>query len=79
MKNFAIGFFEHRKIFFGISITLMVIGLIFNFAFGTQLDINFKGGAFIKYSYSGEIDPAKVEDAVESAAHRDVSLSLIHI
>lgn len=76
MKRFAIGFYEHRKIFFGISIGLMVIGLIFNIAFGTQLDINFKGGAFIKYSYSGEIDPAKVEAAVEDTAHRDVSISI---
>jgi preprotein translocase subunit SecF len=76
MKNFAIGFFEHRKIFFAISLGIMAVGLIFNFIFGTQLDINFKGGAFIRYSYSGEIDTAKVEDAVESAANRDVTVTI---
>lgn len=76
MKTFAIRFFDHRKIFFGISLAIIAVGLIFNFAFGTQLDVNFKGGAFIKYSYSGEIDPAKVEDAVEGAARRDVSVTV---
>lgn len=75
MKTFHIGFYENRKIYFGISIGIILIGLIFNVIFGTQLDIQFKGGAMIKYSYSGEIDSAKVEKAVESAVKRDVSVA----
>lgn len=76
MKTFKIGFYENRKIYFSISIGIMVIGLIFNLIFGTQLDIQFKGGAMIKYSYNGSIDANTVERAVESALKRDVSVTI---
>lgn len=76
MKTFHIGFYENRKIFFSISIGIMVIGLIFNVIFGTQLDIQFKGGAMVKYSYSGEIDSSKVEQAAENAVKRDASVTV---
>ena len=74
MKKFQIRFFENRRIFFGISLGIIVIGLIFNFVFGVGLDIQFSGGAMIKYSYTGDIDPAAVEKAVQSATNRDVSV-----
>lgn len=76
MKTFSIRFYENRKIFFTFSLGLMLIGLICNFVFGTQLDIDFKGGAFIHYSYAGDIDASKVEDAVEKVAKRDVSVTI---
>lgn len=50
MKKFDFDFYKNRKILFGISIGLMVIGLIFNFIRGTKMDIQFVGGAMIKYS-----------------------------
>lgn len=75
MKTFHIGFYENRKIYFSISIGIMLIGLIFNVIFGTQLDVQFKGGAMVKYSYTGEIDTAKIEKTVESAVNRDVSVA----
>jgi preprotein translocase subunit SecF len=76
MKTFHIRFYENRKIYFGISIGIMLVGLIFNIIFGTQLDVQFKGGAMIKYSYTGEVEPNKIEQAVESAVKRDVSVAL---
>lgn len=76
MKTFKIGFYENRKIYFSISIGIMVIGLIFNMIFGTHLDIQFKGGAMIKYSYSGDIDSNKVHSAVSDAIKRDVSVTI---
>lgn len=78
MKIFTMKFFEHRKIFFTISLGIFAVGLIFNFIFGTKLDVTFKGGAFIKYSYSGEIKTSEVEKAVEDAANRDVSVTIDH-
>ena len=39
MKKFDFDFYKNRKILFGISIGLMVIGLIFNFIRGTKMDI----------------------------------------
>ena len=76
MKTFHIGFYENRKIYFAVSIGIILAGLIFNFRFGTQLDVQFKGGAIIKYSYSGEIDPNRIEKAAEDLTKRDVSVAV---
>lgn len=76
MKKFNIKFYQHRKIFFGISLGLFAIGLIFNLIFGTELDINFRGGALIEYSYTGEVEQEVVDQAVEDAIGRTVSVTL---
>ena len=55
MRTYHIKFCERKKIFFGISLAIIAIGIIFNFIFGTSLDIQFTGGAVIRYSYSGSI------------------------
>ena len=34
-----IDFVGHKKIFFGISLAIIIIGIVCNFIFGTQLDI----------------------------------------
>ena len=77
MKTFSIKFFENRKIFFGISIGIMAIGLIFNIIFGTQLDIQFTGGAVIKYSYTGNIVQEEVEKIVQDTAKKDVTVRIL--
>lgn len=76
MKTFHMHFYENRKIFFTISLGIMAIGLIFNIIFGVKLDIQFTGGAMIKYSYTGDIDQAKVESTVENLVKRDVSVTI---
>ncbi len=77
MKTFKIRFFENRKIFFTISLGIMAIGLIFNVIFGTQLDIQFTGGAVIKYSYSGEIKQEAVEKIAQDTAKKDASVRIL--
>ena len=77
MKKFNIHFYENRKIYFGISIAIMVIGLIFNIIFGTNLDIQFTGGAVIKYSYAGEIQQDEVEKIVQDTTKKDVSVDIL--
>jgi preprotein translocase subunit SecF len=77
MKTFHIKFFENRKIFFGISIGIMAIGLIFNIIFGTQLDIQFTGGAVIKYSYTGKIVQEDVEKIVQDTTQKDVTVRIL--
>ena len=54
MKKFNIRFYENRKIYFTITIALLVLGVIFNVIFGTTLDIQFKGGVMLEYAYSGD-------------------------
>lgn len=77
MKTFSIRFFEHRKLYFGISIGIMLIGLIFNFINGTKLDINFKGGAVIKYSYTGTINQDEVASIVKQSTGKDASVLIL--
>lgn len=77
MKTFNIKFFENRKIFFAISLGIIAIGLIFNVIFGTQLDIQFTGGAVIKYSYTGVIEQETVEKIAQETAKKDVSIRIL--
>jgi preprotein translocase subunit SecF len=76
MKTFQMKFYENRKIFFTVSLGIIAIGLLFNIIFGVKLDINFKGGAMIKYSYSGNIDASAVTSTVQKTVNRSVSTAI---
>lgn len=76
MKKFNIKFYENRKIYFGITIALLVVGVIFNVIFGTTLDIQFKGGAMLDYSFSGDIDTGEVESIVEEVTGQNVDVGV---
>ena len=41
----VLNFTGKKKIFFGLSLGIILIGIICNFIFGTTLDIQFSGGA----------------------------------
>ena len=71
-----IRFYENRKIYFGISIAIILIGIIALFINGISLDIQFKGGAILKYAYNGEIDLNKVDGIVTNALAREVSTQI---
>lgn len=64
MKNFD--FIKNRKICLIIAGALLAVGLIVNLIFGVKLDIAFKGGTLLKYSYEGNLDKAAVEDFIGS-------------
>ncbi len=49
-------FIGKRKLFLLISVAILLAGFIANIFMGTELDINFKGGAIFTYSISGEVD-----------------------
>ena len=34
-----------------VSLAIMVLGLVVNVIFGTEMDLTFKGGTLIRYSY----------------------------
>ena len=69
MTKLHIQFYEKRKIFFIISIAIILLGIVFNVIFGTQLDIQFTGGAVVKYSYTGEVNTADIENLVKEATN----------
>ena len=58
-------FIGNKKIFFGISIAVILIGIVCNFIFGTTLDIQFTGGSMLKYSYSGDLNDTKLKSLVQ--------------
>lgn len=71
-----IKFYSKRKIFFAISFTIMLVGIISLFINGINLSIQFKGGAIIKYSYVGEIDSEKAADKASEILNRDTEAQL---
>ena len=54
----------------------MLFGIISMFINGVQLDIQFKGGALLKYNYVGEIDEAAVEDISSDILGRPVTVQV---
>lgn len=60
-----IKFIDHKKIFFGISLAIILIGIVCNFIFGTTLDIQFKGGSVITYGFKGEVDTKELQDLIQ--------------
>jgi preprotein translocase subunit SecF len=71
-----IGFYKKRWIFFGVSLSIMIIGLIFTFAKGITFDIQFTGGALLSYTYDGEVDENLAADIATQQLGRPVSTQL---
>lgn len=76
MKNKLVRFTKFSKVFFSISLGIILIGIICNFVFGTQLDIQFRGGSYIKYSYVGDVDTDKLKDVIQTNTKQEVTMSI---
>ncbi len=67
-----IDFVGKRKIFFIISIALVAVTLVGSLFLGLNLDIQYKGGTMLTYSYTGDIDKnaflSKVQEVVGGSA-----------
>ena len=75
MFKFNIDFNKAFKpVLIGFAI-FMAIGIIFTLIFGVTLDINFKGGTRITYSYTGELDYKDTEALIEKTLEKDVNIS----
>lgn len=61
-----IDFVGKRKLFVIISACAFALTLIFSFILGVDVDIRFKGGTMVTYSYTGEINTNDVKSTVES-------------
>lgn len=76
MKKFSIKFYQHRKIYIGISLAIFAVGIICNLIFGTELDIDFRGGALVEYSYTGTVDQEMVDQAIADALGQPVTVTI---
>ena len=65
-----IHFYEKRFVYFIISGVLLLTGIVALILGGVQLDIQFKGGAILKYSTTVEIDAEKAADMAQRTLNR---------
>lgn len=63
----VIDFFKQRYVYFGISICIILTGVIFALVNGIKLDIQFQGGSKLQYSFTGTIDSQEAAGFVEKA------------
>jgi len=71
----VLDFTGKKKIFFGISLGIILIGIICNFIFGTTLDIQFSGGATLTFSYQGDIKQDELYDFIQEKTTDRISTS----
>lgn len=77
-KKFQIDFIGNRKKIYTISAILMLIVIVSTFVFGVQLDIKFRGGTIINYSYEGKtgaVDLDKVDSITEETLGDSVTVA----
>ncbi len=74
MKKFD--FVGHLKLFLIISIVIMVVGLAFNVVFGTRMDVAFKGGTQLRYSYEKAPDVDALTKVAKDILGKDASVAL---
>ncbi len=73
MKNY--NFVGNLKRALIISATIMLVGVVCLTIFGVKLDISFKGGTRIQYSYEKAPDLAKLEKVAEELLDGDVEVA----
>lgn len=72
-KNFD--FVGHLKLFGVIALAVLLFGGIFNVIFGTKLDVAFKGGTLIRYSYEQQPDLAALESAAQEILGKEATVA----
>lgn len=70
-------YMKNLRFFYYFSAAVFAICIILNIIFGTSLDIAFKGGTLVRYSYEGELTESAVADYVSTFKYKalDVQLS----
>lgn len=75
-QKFHINFVKNSKIYFCISIVLMLAALVVNIFFiPTRVDIQFTGGTIIKYSYSGNLKEKQISDVAQKATKDTITFT----
>ena len=69
-----IDFIGNSKKYFAVSIILIAAIIICMFTMGVQLDIQFKGGSIITYTYDGALDKDLFAQTVQDLAETNVSI-----
>lgn len=73
MKGASINIIGRRKIWYGISLIVIIPGVVSLFMFGLRLGIDFKGGSLLEVS--GQADAAKVRSLAAAEGFKDVTIT----
>lgn len=73
-KVWSMDFISRKKLFFALPCAFLTLTLAGVLLFGVNLDIQFKGGALITYSYEGNIDRASFQRSIEGILGESVNL-----
>ena len=69
-----IDFYKKKNYFFILSALIILTGIAFIFIRGVQLDIQFKGGTILEYSYTGTVDKTVAANIAKNDLKRDVTI-----
>lgn len=69
-------FIGKRNIFFAISLGIILVCILINVILGVELDISFKGGTLLKYSFEGTLEREKVENFIAEKTGKPVSVQI---
>lgn len=64
--NKELHFMKHRKVFYVVSIAIMIVGLAFGVFRGLNYGIDFTGGTMIQMDMGKKVEISQVEDSIES-------------
>lgn len=67
-------FAGHKRIFFTISLILLILSVASAFVFGTEIAIEFKGGTIISYSYTGDLDTGAINSKASEVLNTPVTI-----
>jgi preprotein translocase subunit SecF len=75
MREFNIDYNKTFKPVLIVYLAIFLVGVIMAVIFGVNLDINFSGGTKISYSYTGEIETAKIEEITQKTLDTSFTVS----
>lgn len=76
-KKKKFDFVGQKKTYFCISGALIIIGLIASLIVGPKLDIQFAGGAMIRYAVDGqEVSPDAIQSTIKDKLQKDCSVAV---
>lgn len=74
-NNKVLDIYGKRKVLFIIPIVIAVVALAVALIAGLEVDIEFKGGTLINYSYVGDLDTAALKSAAEDFGYGTVNVT----
>lgn len=69
-------YLKNLRYFYYFTAAVFAICIICNIIFGTTLDISFKGGTLVRYSYEGDLTEKAVTDFVSSFKYKSLDVQL---